>query len=223
MIASVLVYFSAAVLMYRFFGAMGVYCFIVFATITANIEVLMLVHAYGMDMTLGNVLFASTFLCTDILSETQGKKSANKAVAIGLVTNVLFLVATQSWLLYTPAAGDLTAGAMRALFAASPRVILSSLAVYAICQFFDVWLYHALWKATGHTKAYLWLRNNVATLASQLLNAVLFTVFAFGGVYDWPTIGQIILSSYVIFIFTSLLDTPAVYVARNTTPKREAL
>ena len=45
----------------------------VFATITANIEVLLLIDAFGMEMTLGNILFAMTFLITDILSERKEK------------------------------------------------------------------------------------------------------------------------------------------------------
>ena len=57
----------------------SMYCFTVFATIAANIEVLLLVDAFGMEMTLGNILFATTFLVTDILSETEGKKAAEKA------------------------------------------------------------------------------------------------------------------------------------------------
>ena len=32
-----------------------------------------------MEQTLGNVLFAVTFLITDILSECEGKKAANRA------------------------------------------------------------------------------------------------------------------------------------------------
>ena len=43
---------------------------------------------------------------------------------------------------------------------------------------------------------------------------MLFTLFAFYGTYDWGTLLSVALSSYVIFIFTSLLDTPVVYAAR---------
>ena len=35
----------------------------------------MLVKAFGMEQTLGNVLFAATFLITDILSECEGKRA----------------------------------------------------------------------------------------------------------------------------------------------------
>lgn len=40
--------------------------------------------------------------------------------------------------------------------------------------------------------------------------------------YDVPTLVSIVLSSYVIFIVTSLLDTPIVYWARLIHEKREA-
>ena len=108
---------------------------------------------------------------------------------------------------------------MEAVFSNTPRMMLSSLAVYVIAQNFDVWLYHKWWelteKRTGDHRAFLWLRNNGSTLVSQLLNTVLFTLFAFYGTYDWGTLLSVALSSYVIFIFTSLLDTPVVYAARR--------
>ena len=72
------------VLAYKFLGKTGLYCWTVIATIAANIEVLIVVDAFGMEMTLGNILFASTFLVTDILSEKEGKKESQKAVIIGI-------------------------------------------------------------------------------------------------------------------------------------------
>ena len=201
--------------------------FTVFATIAANIEVLILVQAFGMEMTLGNILFATTFLVTDILSEIAGKKQAQQAVWIGIAANVLFVVVSQSWLMYIPSAEDWVTPSMRSIFSNTPRLMLASLAVYAIVQVFDVWLYHKWWDLTqrlsGDRRGYLWVRNNGSTLISQLLNAILYTAFAFYGMYDIPTLVSIVLSSYVIFIFTSLLDTPIVYWARLIHEKKQAL
>ena len=217
--AAVLVLYGSVLLWFRLFGENGLFAFTVFATISANIEVLILVDAFGMEMTLGNILFATTFLVTDILSETHGKKSAQKAVHLGILTSALFILVSQSWLLYTPAAGDWVSPAMRTVFANTPRMMLASLAVYAIAQVFDVWLYHKWWALTaakcGDSRRFLWLRNNGSTLLSQLVNAVLFTAFAFWGTYGAGTLLSIALSSYVIFIVTSLLDTPVVYLARR--------
>ena len=227
LIVTLLVLYGSVLLWFALFGTSGLMGFTVFATIAANIEVLILVQAFGMEMTLGNILFATTFLVTDILSEIAGKKQAQQAVWIGIAANVLFVVVSQSWLMYIPSAEDWVTPSMRSIFSNTPRLMLASLAVYAIVQVFDVWLSHTWWDLTqrlsGDRRGYLWVRNNGSTLISQLLNAILYTAFAFYGMYDIPTLVSIVLSSYVIFIFTSLLDTPIVYWARLIHEKKQAL
>lgn len=87
---SVVFIYGAALLGYALFGKAGLYCVSAVATILANIEALILVNAFSMEQTLGNVLFAVTFLITDILSECEGKKAANKAVLTGILSSVFF-------------------------------------------------------------------------------------------------------------------------------------
>ncbi len=223
LIVTLLGVFGGVLLAYRFFGKTGLYCWTVFATITANIEVLILVNAFGMEQTLGNILFASTFLVTDILSETAGKQEANKAVSIGICTSALFILLSQAWLLYQPAESDWAMESFRVLFSNSPRLLLASLLVYAVSQRFDVWAYHKWWEFTtkkfGDSRKMLWLRNNGSTLLSQLINTVLYTFGAFWGMYTLPVFISICFSSYVIYIVTSLLDTPFVYWARKIAEK----
>lgn len=224
LIASIIFIFGAVLLAYRFFGKIGLYCMSVLATVLANIEVVILVNAFGMEQTLGNVLFASTFLITDILSECEGKREANKAVFLGILASVFFLLLSQSWLLYRPSENDFVFESMKTVFSNTPRMILSSLFAYAVSQLFDVWLYHKWWAFTEKKfedkRRFLWLRNNGSTLISQILNTVLFNVIAFAGIYDSKTLVSIVISSYVIFIVTSLADTPAVYIARNIHDKQ---
>ena len=225
LIASLFVIFGAALLAYKYFGRAGLYCVSAMATVLANIEALVLIKAFGLSQTLGNVLFAVTFLVTDILSECEGTQYANKVVWIGIFSSLFFLVVSQSWMLYVPDEGDWAMGPIAEIFSNTPRMILASLSVYAVSQMFDVWLYHKWWKLTekksGDKRKYLWLRNNGSTLISQLLNTVLFTVIAFVGIYDFKTIMSIIGSSYIIYVFTSLLDTPAVYLARRINDKKK--
>lgn len=216
---SLVLVFGAVLLAFKFFGKTGLYCMSALCTVFANVEVTMLISAFGLEQTLGNVLFAATFLITDILSECGGKRDANRAVWIGLFVSAFFLLLSQSWLLYTPSASDTVAPAFVQIFSNTPRLMVSSYAVYAVCQFLDVWMYHRWWAFTtrlcGDSTRFMWLRNNVSTLTSQLINTALFTVLAFWGVYDVGTIVSICLSSYVVFIVTSLADTPALYLARR--------
>ena len=219
LIFSLILIYLGVLAAYRFFGTAGLYCGTVFATITANIEVLLLVDAFGLEQTLGNILFAATFLITDILSETEGKKAAQKAVNLGIATSMAFIVISQLWLLYTPAESDWARSSFELIFSNTPRLMIVSFLVYAICQRFDVWAYHKWWKFTekkcGDSMRFLWLRNNGSTLISQLLNTVLYSFVAFWGMYNMQTMIGICISSYVIFIVTSLADTPIVYLARR--------
>lgn len=225
LIFSLVIEFALVLLAYRMFGRTGLYAMSVFCTVVANIEVVILINAFGMEQTLGNILFACSFLITDILSENESKRAANKAVNMGIFISIIFVVITQSWLIYNPSPNDFAMESVKTLFSNTPRIILTSLFVYAVCQKLDVWLYHKIWKITeikcGDSKRFLWLRNNGSTLISQLLNSFLFNIGAFLGTYGFATALKISLSSYVIYVFTSLLDTPVVYIARHIKKKHK--
>ncbi|MBD5131102.1 MAG: queuosine precursor transporter [Clostridiales bacterium] len=219
LIVSLILIYGAVLVSYSLFGRSGLYVVSALATVLANIEVLIMIKAFGMDQTLGNVLFASTFLATDILSECEGKRAANKAVYLGLFATLFFLGLSSMWLAFVPSESDLAMPAIREIFTQTPRMVAASLLVYVVSQFFDVWLYHKWWAFTekkfGDSKKLLWLRNNGSTLVSQLINSALFTFCAFVGTYDFITLLSIFGSSYVIYVFTSLLDTPVLYLARK--------
>lgn len=211
--------FGATLLAYRFFGKAGLFMMTVIATIIANIECLILVDAFGIEQTLGNVFFAVTFLITDILSENESKKEADKAVFLGIFTSVFVIIITQSWFLYTPSENDWVMPSVEGIFSNTPRTMIASLVVYGISQIIDVRLYHWWWKVTeklsGNKKSFLWIRNNGSTMISQLINTVCFTLGAFYGRYDAKTIVEIIISTYLIYFVCAICDTPVIYLARK--------
>ena len=227
LILSIPLYFGAVLFSYRFFGKAGLFAMTAFCAVAANIEVMMLVKAFGIEQTLGNVLFGASFLITDILSENEGKKEANRAADLGVFVTALFLVSSQCWLFFVPAEADIVTGAVKQLFSGTPRVMICSLLVYAVTQKLDVWLYHKWWSFTekkfGESRRFLWLRNNGSTMISQLFNTLLFNFGAFAGVYPTATIWSICLSCYILFCVVALLDTPVVYLARRIREKRDAL
>ena len=219
LIVSLIISFGATVLFLKLFGKGGLVAWIGICAVFANIEVTILVHAFGMDQTLGNTLFASSFLATDILSEIYGKKEANKGVLAGIITTVLFIILSFMWTHYIPAGDDWAMPSVQALFSNTPRMLLASLLAYAISEAFDVWLYHKWWdlteKKTGSHDKFLWFRNNFSTLFSQLINIVIFNFGAFWGIYSLPELIAITGACYVIYIVTSLLDTPFLYLAKR--------
>ena len=126
LVINLILTYSTVLIFHKLFGKTGLYAWTVIATITANIEVQILVHAFGMEQTLGNILFASTFLVTDILSEMYGKKEADTAVNLGIAASLVFILITQSWMLYTPSANDWAYQSIQAVFKNTPRIMIAS-------------------------------------------------------------------------------------------------
>lgn len=188
---------------------------IVLASVAANIEVQAQISAFGLNQTLGNILFASTFLATDILSEYHSKKDAELAVHVSIFACISFIAISQFWPWFTPGASDFALGHLRELGRNTPRIMLSGLMVFALVEKLDIWLYHKIWQWKGSgTHRFLWLRNNAATIISQAINSVLFNLLAFYGVFPTPMLWEIIATTFLIYTCTSVLDTPFIYLAK---------
>lgn len=212
---------TMVVVVYRVFGREGLFGYVVLAIIACNIEVLKLVQMFGMTVTLGNILYGSLFLTSDILVELYGKREAQRAVWLGFSGLVLITVFMQLALLFRPAPIDSAQPHLAAIFGFLPRIAVASLTAYVLSQLTDVAIFWAI-KQWMRDKA-LWVRNNVSTLFSQGLDTVTFTVLAFApmpligrvpGFENWQTIWQVAWTTYVIKFIVSVLDTPFVYWAR---------
>lgn len=218
LVASLLFAFGGLLVMFSFFGKGGIFAWIAVSTILANVEVPVLVNAFGMEQTLGNTLFATTFLATDFLSEFYGKKEASRGVFLGVAASAAFVFFSAIWRFYTPSPNDFAFEYLKNLFANTPRIVAASFVGFAASEFLDINLYEKWWafseKLCGNKRAFLWLRNNGSTLLSQAINITIFNVLAFAGVFDTSTLISVTISCYVIYIATSLLDTPFIYLAR---------
>ncbi|MBR3532732.1 MAG: queuosine precursor transporter [Clostridiales bacterium] len=217
-ILTVLVYLGSVLLLYKFFGKSGLYAFAIFGTLLGNIAVCKCVDIFGLATTAGNVLYAATFLVTDILSEKYGKKEASRAVAYSFTIMVLWLAGTQLILSFEPNANDYIDSSLKVVFGLVPRVTAGSLAGFIVSQNLDVFLYHAIWKKTGSDKTRLWLRNNGSTLISQLVDTVIFTFVAFWGVYPQNVFFSILITTYLFKAIVAIFDTPFMYLSRKIRP-----
>lgn len=219
---SIFFYLGCVLGLYRLFGKTGLFIFTIFSTILGNIQVCKCVDIFGFATTAGNVLYASTFLVTDILSEKYGKKEAARAVQYGICITLLWIAGTQLTLLLVPNGIDRVDGSLRVIFGLVPRISIASLLGYACSQTVDVFLYHAIWRKTGGSEAKLWVRNNCSTLTSQAVDTVIFTFLAFWGTCPLPAFVSILLTTYFFKAVVALLDTPFAYLARKITPRDEA-
>ncbi|MBG0791201.1 MAG: queuosine precursor transporter [Desulfovibrionaceae bacterium] len=207
-------------LVFRLFGRVGLFGLLVFNLLLCNIQVLKTVELFGLTTTLGNVLYASVFLATDLLSEFYGKQEAKKGVLLGFVALVMMVGYMQIALFFQPAADDIAQPHLAALFGFLPRVALASMAAYLISQLHDVWAFHAIRERTGGK--WLWLRNNASTMVSQLLDSAIFCAIAFWGLFPVNVFWEILLSTYVIKVAVACMDTPFIYVAKRIFGQRHA-
>ncbi|HDE0628197.1 TPA: queuosine precursor transporter, partial [Staphylococcus aureus] len=114
--------FVLMVLMYRFFGKQGLIAWVAIGTIIANIQVIKTVEIFGISATLGNVMFASIYLATDILNDIYGRKVAKRAVWLGFSSTLIMIIVMQLSLHFIPAPEDMAQKALHAIFDVVPRI-----------------------------------------------------------------------------------------------------
>lgn len=224
--AEILVNFFLIILAYKLFGKWGLIMWIPISVIVANIQVVQTVELFGFAATLGNVVYATSFLITDILSENYGKKEANKAVWIGFFSLISMTLLMNITLFYTPLAGDdfaiQTQESTRTIFSLMPRIAFASLTAYLVSQRHDVWAFH-FWKNRFPENRHLWIRNNLSTLVSQLIDSAIFVLIAFYGVFETCVLFEIFLTTYFLKFIVAVADTPFVYWGKSIHKKRTFL
>ncbi|MDC7243560.1 MAG: queuosine precursor transporter [Sphaerochaetaceae bacterium] len=206
--------FSAILLAYRVWGKLGLYLWIPISVIIANIQVTKTVNLFGLEATLGNIVYATGFLVTDILSECFSKKESRKAIGIGFFALICLTLMMQLAIRFEPASSDFVQDSMLTIFSFMPRLMVASLIAYFISNHHDIFAYE-FWKKRFPSTKMIWLRNNASTLVSQLIDSIIFTFIAFYGVYSMDVLYQIVLSTYILKWIVAILDTPFLYLAKK--------
>jgi uncharacterized integral membrane protein (TIGR00697 family) len=208
------------VLMFRVFGKQGLLAAIILSILLANLQGPKLTVILGFQTSLGVIFYSSIFFATDLLSEKYGRDEANRAVRIGFAVSLMLVFMLSIALLFKPSEQPGSAEfsrdiqqAFEAILNFTPRFVFGSLFAYLVSQSFDVWCFHAIKKATNGR--YLWLRNNVSTMASQTVDTLLYSFVVWWGVVDLQTALQLGLVKYAFKIFIAAFDTPFIYWARN--------
>ncbi len=214
-----LINFGAILISYRIWGKAGLYLWIPIAVIVANIQVTKTVELFGLTATLGNIVYATSFLVTDILSENYGKKDAARAVGMGFFSLIMLTILMNLALSFIPDSSDFAHGSLTTIFSIMPRIALGSLVAYGISQLHDIWAYD-FWKRRFPSKKFIWLRNNMSTMVSQLMDTVIFTLIAFWGVFDRAVLIDIMITTYLLKWVVAILDTPFLYIARGWHDRR---
>jgi uncharacterized integral membrane protein (TIGR00697 family) len=177
--------------------------------VVANILASKIVIFAGLTVPAAVIVYASSFLLTDMLSEFYGKDMARKAVWAGFLANIMLVISVYIAIVWEGAPFWGNQEAFETVLKNTPRIVFASMVAYLISQHHDVISYH-WWM--GRFPQHLWLRNNASTIVSQALDSVIFITLAFYGVF--PIIPMII-GQYTVKLLIALMDTPFIYTVKH--------
>jgi uncharacterized integral membrane protein (TIGR00697 family) len=206
------------VLMYRVFGREGLLGCIVLAILLANLQGPKLTIIFGFQTSLGVIFYSGIFFATDLLSEKYGRAEAGRAVLIGFAVSCIIVLMLSMGLMFEPTTRPETAEFSQRIQTSfenildfTPRFVFGSLLAYLVSQSLDVWLFH--WIRRKTSGRWLWLRNNLSTMASQLVDTFLYSFVVWWGVVDLQTAIQLGLVKYGFKVCIAAIDTPFIYWA----------
>jgi queuosine precursor transporter len=202
---------SCVLISYKLFGKTGLFVWTAVCVILANIQVMKTIQIFGMVTAMGNIIYSSLFLVTDILNENHSKKDAQKAVWIGFFVLFATTIIMQITIFFIPHESDILSEHLSKIFSFLPRIAFASLIAYLVSQTHDVWLFDKLKKR--HHGKHLWIRNNISTFLSQTIDNIIFAIIAFAGVFSFNIILQIFITSLFMKIIVAGVDTPLIYLS----------
>lgn len=130
---------------------------------------------------------------------------------ISIILNFVFVTLTYK-LLFVPNREDFVQEAMKTLFSLTPRICLGSMAAYLVSNNLDIFLYEKI-KNFSPDNRFIWLRNNVATMTSQLFDTLIFTSISFWGIFSPLIVWELCITTYLLKILIAICDTPFLYIA----------
>lgn len=168
----------------------------------------------GLTLSGGIMAYWLTFAITDVVGEVFGRQRALLVVWLGLLANVLVLMLSQVAVALPPAPTYEAQPALDTVLGAVPLIVVASLIAYILAQAHDVWAFD-FWRRATNGK-HMWLRNNLSTVSSQLIDSVVFNGIAFYLFAPAPVSFDLFVSmtfGYWLFkVFVAVCDTPLVYL-----------
>jgi uncharacterized integral membrane protein (TIGR00697 family) len=183
--------------------------FVMALTVSALIGV-KIIPLWGIAFSATAITFPITFLVTDIISEVWGEKRAHQVVWIGFFTTIVAYILVLIAIKLPPASFWGGQEAYAQTLGLVGRIVFGGLIAYIISQHHDVWAFH-FWRRQTNEK-YLWFRNNVSTVTSQLINTIIFVLIVFYGVLPNSALFPTMLGHFLIKVAFAVLDTPFVYL-----------
>jgi len=183
------------------------------ALVLANVLGSKITTIFGIVTSVGIFAYPITFLVTDAIEEVRGKKVSQVFIYVGFVALLLSVVLVWIGIKMPPASFYASNESYVTVFGNSIRIIIASMVAFLISQTHDIWAFN-FWKQKTNGR-FLWLRNNLSTIGSQLIDTALFTFIAFYQMtpeFTVVRIFQMIIPYWLLKVGFAFMDTPFVYL-----------
>jgi uncharacterized integral membrane protein (TIGR00697 family) len=166
------------------------------------------------------VIFPLSYIFGDILTEVYGYRQARKIIWLGFFCNLIAVLAF--WVAgQIPALDSDVQNAYERILGYTPRILAASFLAYLVGEFANSFV---LAKMKIKTKGrFLWTRTIGSTLVGEGLDALVFIIIAFGGMFSWPLIIGIILTHWLVKTGYEVVATPFTYIVVNYLKKKEGI
>ena len=159
----------------------------------------------------GIFAFLALVVVSSAVAELHGRGVANRLVRFGfvpLIASVLLALLVLA-LPPSPEMKPANLSAFTAMMTGTPRIWVAGIIAYGISQSLNVTVF--AWLKGREGASLLWLRAGVASVASQIVDALFFVTVAF---YGQVPIGPLLIGQLVVKVLLSaLLVPPAIYAA----------
>ena len=178
---------------------------------------------WGITVSVGIFSYPLTFLITDGIAEVYGKEKTKNFVWAGFLSQVIIFLLVLVSIKLPPASRYTFNAEYVPIFSMSMRMIIASVIAFLVSQLHDIWAFH-LWKKITKGK-YLWIRNNLSTIASQLIDSLLFMYIAFYHLtpkFTAAFVLSITIPYWILKVIMAILDTPFCYMIVSWLKKDKA-
>lgn len=165
----------------------------------------------------GIFAFLLLVVTSSAVAELHGRRTANRLVLYGFVPLLVSIVLTIA-VLALPASRDMPPdrlGSFDMMMGATPRIWIGGIAAYGVSQFLNVTIFSRLKASEGH--GLLWLRAGIASVASQIVDTLIFITVAFYG--EFPIAG-LLMGQMTAKVTLSILLVPLLTMAAVTLGRR---
>ena len=172
-----------------------------------------IISILGIRVSVGIFFVPVLFLVTDIIGEVFGRAEASRFVNMATIMLVVLFVMMGVCIAIPPNESWGMQEQYAMVFGSSLRMTIASLVSFVVSQQLDVLMF-SFWGKVTKGK-HLWIRNNLSTIVSQLIDTTIFEFIAFWHLNDKFTTSYIIslIIPYWLFkVVFALLDTPFCYL-----------